>query len=217
MSSINRSMSHIITAGSILFDNTASNPLILSKLSQFGYSETEMEAGKALFARITTLPSHIKNVEAEKMEQIRIFNLKRKEVGEIYQVHLKIARIVFKKDEGAIIKLGLKGTRSRVGTKWIAMAAQFYGNILRIPDYLERMGRFNISEENLRAGKDMIEELEDLREAKEAAKGTLKDEVRKMKEATLEWLEWESTFLKIAKIALVDNKYLIESLGEDYR
>ncbi|MEM0941616.1 MAG: hypothetical protein AAF600_19235 [Bacteroidota bacterium] len=75
-----------------------------------------------------------------------------------YLKHLKIARIALKNHRGAQEALQLTGARKESLSGFLKQVNVFYTNALEMPNVIAAMSKYNITEEKLKQGRDLMEE-----------------------------------------------------------
>ncbi|MGD9487146.1 MAG: hypothetical protein AB7W47_03950 [Calditrichaceae bacterium] len=213
MTMSSQSMAIRMMAAELAITNALSDEQVKSYLAEYGYDDTRLNEGKALFDTAHELQQKQIREYGEQYEATDAVNSVKDKASAVYMKHVKIARIALQSDRGAAQKLDLNGRRKGSLSGWLAQATQFYINATTAPDIITAMAKFNITEEKLLAGKQLIEETVSLNAAQEKEKGEAQQATVERDEA-LDALEfWLSDFIAIARIALEEKPQLLEKLG----
>ena len=192
---------------------TLNNPPILSAVSPFGYDQTRMEAGLALYdeARLLT---ELQNKEyGEQYKATAELEALRAEATIAYGHALKIARIAFENDKAARQALLLDGPRKKRISDWLDQTRNFYNNLLRSPDFLAVMANYNYPQAKLAAEGAVVEEVQTKHELQNKEGGEAQ-KATKLRDAKLAALDkWVATYKKVAEVALAASPQDMEQLG----
>ncbi len=213
MSKPNQALSTRLLAADLAISNALSDEQVKTYLAEYGYDDTRLNEGKALYNTVQELQQKQTREYGEQYEATDALSAKRAEASAVYMNHVKIARVALQDNRGAFQKLNINGKRKASLSGWLAQATQFYINATTDADIIAAMAKFNITEEKLLAGKQLIEETVSLNAAQEKEKGEAQQATVERDEA-LDALEfWLSDFFAIARIALEEKPQLLEKLG----
>ncbi len=198
---------------SLRIDNSLSNAEILGLVSEYGYTETKLNEGKALYEATNTLFIKQKTEYAEQYAATIAVDEKWKTAHAAYMKQVKVARVALQKDTGAYLKLGLVGARKEAIAGWLLQTSQFYTNALADSGILTKLAEYGITQTKLEEAKALVDEVE-------AANVEQQKEIGEAQQATLdrntkygELTEWDSKYVAIARIALEERPQLLEELG----
>ncbi len=181
--------------------NTSS---IKEAIGDFGYTDERLEEGKRLYDDLVEIAKLQEKKEEEKklcFERKASFQAK---VSSEYMKYLKIARIVFNKDEEAYLALALKGQRERTYDKWYHQVSMFVNNILANEEYLKKMNSFGIKKNDIKKLRKDIDGIQRISEECTRLSARVSSIVKEKKIKMLKWQEWLSDFIKIVRIAIQD-------------
>ncbi len=213
MSKPNQALSTRLLAADLAISNALSDEQVKTYLAEYGYDDTRLNEGKALYDTVQELQQKQTREYGEQYEATDALNAKRAEASAVYMNHVKIARVALQENRGAFQKLNINGKRKASLSGWLAQATQFYINATTDADIIAAMGKFNVTEQKLLAAKQLIEETVSLNAAQEKEKGEAQQATVERDEA-LDALEfWLSDFFAIARIALEEKPQLLEKLG----
>jgi hypothetical protein len=189
------------------------NPQILEKLNLYGYTYERIMAGKKLLDKviglmITQVKEYGKQYAATD-EQMKFLTSTYAQ----YMVVIKIVRVVFKKQPDILASLGATGERPRSLSRWLRRARILYTNLLEMPNTLETLTGYGYTAERLQKELNDVEEVENLHVKQLSGKSVAQQSTQKRDEAFDELCDWFSDFRAIARIALYDDKQLLEALG----
>ncbi len=211
-------MEHFTIASRLLFaQNAITNALgseeIKSAMAAYGYDETRLQKGNALYNKASELQTLQVKEYGDKYSATDAMNLARAVANKIYMEHLKIARIALVGDRGAGASLELDGLRKVTFSGWLQQAKTLYANALSSPDVTTALGRFGITQEKLEAGQQLVDEVEQKLNVQLMEKGEAQNATQERDEAFEELEGWMSDFIAIARIALADKSQYLEVLG----
>ncbi len=193
--------------------NTSS---IKEAIGNFGYSDERLEEGKRLYDDLVKTAKLQEEKEEEKklcFERKASFQSK---VSSEYMKYLKIARIVFNKNEEAYLALSLKGQRERTYDKWYHQVSVFCNNLLANSEYILQMKTFGVTKDNIENLKAELYELQRYNEECMRITASVRRIVKEKKNKMIKWQEWMSDYIKIVRIAIqgisFDNKKRLNKL-----
>ncbi len=134
-------------------------------------------------------------------------------VHRVYMRSLKVARVVFAKEEAAWAGLRLGGARAQGFARWYEQVSTFYHNLLGHEDWLARMGQFGFDREQLAAEQAQVTAVASAHHAKEEQRGASREATQAHRAAVKALRAWMSEFRTIAKIALDNDSALLTGLG----
>jgi hypothetical protein len=208
-----KTIEETLSSSNLLIENILNNQEILSALSVFGYDETKLNEGKALYQTALDLYNEQKREYGEQYAATDAFRAAFEEAYEKYIYYVKIARLVFKNNKGVWQELGLTGKRRDNFSGWLLQANQFYNNALANPEILNKFATVNVTQESLTAGKALVDAAEQANQTQEKEKGEAQN-ATKTRDAALDDLEvWIEDLKGFSRIALEGKPQLLESLG----
>lgn len=189
------------------------NQEILNALSQFGYTKERIQQGKDLWHTANELiiiqikeygDQYGATQNSKAQWEISYSN---------YMVMLKLIRVAFKGNTGALNTLLATGRRSKSLSGWLRESRVLYKNLLENPDFIARIDLYGITKSKLHYDLKKIDEVAanyqlQLKETAEAQQATLNRD-----KALDELYNWFSDFRAIARIALYENPQMLEALG----
>ncbi|MCD4820269.1 MAG: hypothetical protein K8S23_16425 [Candidatus Cloacimonetes bacterium] len=210
---VKKSIQDRLLAANIALENALTDTEILGLLSEFGYDETKINAGKELYNSADEKFQQQKTEYGEQYAATGVLQTKWDTSNSFYIKHVKVARIALKNDYGDYLKLGLGGSRKRTLSGWLVQSRQFYINALGDAGIKTKLAEFGITEAKLQEGRNLTDEVE-------AANTTHKKEKGEAQQATLDrdkaldiMEDWLSDFIAISRIALEDKPQLLEKMG----
>ncbi len=197
----------------IAFTNTEANPVICSALSVSGYDAEQLVVGKNLLYETENL-YRVSLTEREKQaEAYELFRNRRNALDKMFNLHRRLARVAFRRQKLTMDKLAVSGCYQVNYSPWIATAAKFYSELAADPELLRKISRFGVTEEDIRKGHQMVEEVT----AAYAFYVNLKGESQKTtqeKRAAFERInDWMRDFYAVARITFQDQPQQFESFG----
>ena len=202
-----------LMSAKIMIENALSDDAVKTALASYGYDETKLQAGKALYDECFELDLTQKKEYGEKVAATTEFNNLWAEADEQYMKTLKVARIVLKNLYKANQAVLLYGTRKQSFNGWQEQAVSFYANILKDSQLLEAMALYGYPEDRLQQEYQTVKEVieKELQQKKE--KGESEQATRTRDQKLDELAVFISEMRGIAKVALSDTPDYLEKLG----
>ncbi len=197
----------------VAIDNALDNSAISTALAAFGYDETKLLAGKALYETALNLHLQQKKEYGEQYAATSELEATLSSANKTYMQHLKVARIALRTDASAAEALQLDGRRKKTYAGWVEQATLFYGNALDSAKIKAALAEFGIDEAKLGAGQASVQEVQTLLKAQHTEKGEAQAATKARDEALEALMDWLSDFFAIARIALEGDPQLLEMLG----
>ena len=207
------SIPELLMEANMAIENTLNDPEILAAVTEFGYDEAAVNAGKVLYDNTNQLQQQQLKEYGDQYSATSAFKTKLAEAKSSYMRFVKIARIAFKNDYDVFQKLGLTGARKHSFSGWFAQVEQFYNNALSDPDVMAKFSKFGVTQEKLEQGKQLALETQasDVNKKKEIGEAQQATLTRDTSADALD--DWLGDYKAIAKIALEDKPQLLEKLG----
>lgn len=204
--------------GKLLFAQNAiangrNNAPVLGLLSEYGYDDTKLQGGKALYDTADGKQRAFLKEYGEQFAATDALHLARAEAGKEYMKDLKLARIVLKDDRELDASMQLSGRRKESYSGWLGQTKAFYANALNSPGALEGLAKVGRTQEKLESTHLKVKDVEDKRnkQLKELGEAQAATEAR---DHALDALgDWMSDFIGVAKIAMEGNPQYLEMLG----
>ena len=202
-----------LLAANVALENTLTDTEILGLLSEFGYDEAKVNAGKELYNSANEKYQQQKTEYGEQYAASEELQTKWDAANSVYMKYVKVARIALQNDYGAYVKLGLEGIRKRTLSGWLVQTRQFYTNALGNAEIIAKLAGFGITEAKLQEGKNLTDEVEAANIAHKKEKGEAQQATLERDKALDTLEDWLSDFIAISRIALEDKPQLLEKLG----
>jgi len=191
-----------ITNSRSILNISAKADSLKEAIGNYGYTDDRLAQGSRLYDELVEIAQQQEKKEVEKK---RCFDQKAK-----FQIilaaenmkFLKIARIVFNKDDEAYSVLILKGARERIYNKWYYQVSVFCNNLLANPKYLEKMSSYGVNKNAVKKLKSDLEELQSLTEECSRVTANVRKLVKEKRIRTVRWQDWLSDYIKIVRIAV---------------
>lgn len=196
---------------------TAGNALkaeeIRKAVMAYGYDETRIKEGLALYEEADRLYYEQKEKYAQQIKATSDFKAARGKANKVYMIYVKVARAALRGNLAAMEKLELKGIRKLSFDQWLSQAKQFYAGALEVPDILEELKVFGVTKEKLTEGQKLVEEADAANMRSEMKRADARKATRDRNQALLKAEQWRGTFITITRLALGNKSQLLESLG----
>lgn len=192
--------------------NAQTDEVLREALNAYGYDDAVLQSGADLLA--TARAAHQKQVTeyGEQYEATEAFQQAFDAANEGYLEHIELARIALRDRTATQAKLKLLGRRKATFSAWRQQALNFYDGAMK-PEMLEELGRFNVTEDGLRAVRNQIEALGELNSRQETEKGEAQEATEERDAAVAALDAWMRDFRDVARIALADRPQQLEKIG----
>lgn len=198
----------------VALENVVNQAQIATTMEEFGYDETLLSEGKALWQSASDAYLLNKTEDDETTEAYATFTSTKEELAATYNLHRKKAKVIFRKDALTLEKLGVKGSLPQAYIKWLEVTKKFYTIASADIAIQAKLARLKITPEDLTAATTLVSRLETARTEYLREKGESQDATKAKDQAFANLDDWMSEFYAVAQIALEDNPQLLESLSK---
>tara|TARA_R110001599_G_scaffold41314_2_gene124992 strand:+ start:20546 stop:21202 length:657 start_codon:yes stop_codon:yes gene_type:complete len=201
----------------IALDNVQTQPKIAAIMAELGYDAAAISEGRAILNE-TRQAYELNQTEGdESTAAYADFSNKKEQLEDIFSVHRKKAKVIFRKDPVIAEKLAVSGAKPRTYMRWLEAVKKFYGIASADTVIQSRLASLRILVDDLNAAMAMITDVEAARSNYLREKGESQD-ATKIKDAAFAKIDdWMSEFYAVARIGLEDNPQLLEALGKVVR
>ncbi len=197
----------------ISLENVETQPVIAKAMEELGFDTAEIAKGKLLLGETASIYNLNKQEFDEKSAAYSNYIAQRKVVSDIYGLHRKKAKVVFRNDLEILKQLELEKALSQGYAKWLEGVKKFYSEIINDETLQTKLLRLKVTKEDLNnAGKEILK-LDKARAEYIREKGESQEATQDKNAAFDKMEDWMYEFYAVAKIALEDNAQLLESLG----
>jgi hypothetical protein len=201
----------------IASDNAEKQAQIAAILDNLGFTSEVIGEGKSLLLATRQAYDGNQTEDDETAAAYAAFDNKKTLLEDIFDMHRKKAKVVFRNDSLTADKLAISGTMPRAYIKWLESAKKFYSVASADAAIQGKLARLKISPEDLTAATSLITDLEAARSFYLIEKGESQDATKAKDAAFYKIDDWMSEFFAVAKIGLEDNPQLLEALGKIVR
>ncbi len=208
-----RDLASRTAAARLAIDNLCRDQQGKEQMAQYGYDEHRIGQLRAMLDRLEKLRNQRMQALAEQHRASDALKAGRAWADKYYKNLLKIARVAFADSKGAWERAGLSGRRDRTFAGWLVQARQFYEGIAHDDAMLKMMGRYGVTGAKLRAGLDMVSEVEKLDRAHKAMMAHTRQAGLDLRQAAKAFNKAMSAFYAIARVALENRPDLLNAMG----
>lgn len=198
----------------VALENATNQSEIATALAELGYDNAKIEEGKALLATTRSAYDLNKTEDDETSVAYADFTTKKAELEDIYALHRKKAKVVFRNDAITAEKLAITGSLPKAYVKWIETVKKFYTTAAADTAIQNKLATLKITVEDITVANTKVTELEAARAEYLKEKGESQDATKSKDAAFATMDDWMSEFYAVAKIALEDKPQLLEALGK---
>lgn len=192
-----------------LIETTRKHPEIQKKLLGLGYAAKNLEQGTALANQVTLLQRSKREKYGVQYDTTDTLQADYQALKDVWEDHLKLARIAFKKQRGMQENLGLNEPRAKSRAQWTEQAANFYN---KITGQYEVMARFGVTKAELDQAQAMVAAFAGVQNEQVRTQGEAQYTTWQRNEARKALRQWVQGFKAMARIALKDDHALLEIL-----
>ncbi|MFJ1473423.1 hypothetical protein ACILE9_04080 [Capnocytophaga cynodegmi] len=198
----------------IIFKNINENDILKTELAEYGYDDTEIAKGKALYDEASQKLDINKTESAEEKMAYEVFDKLFEELKKTYATDRKKVKIIFKDDERTLSALAVKGAASIRITALLNDMDTLYKQLKMKETLLTPLKRLKIDEAHIDTQLDKFAQVEKAYANYIKEKGESQQATKDKDKAFSELEKWVREFYAIAKIALEDKPQLLESVGK---
>lgn len=187
--------------------------LLQQHIAPFGYTPERLQEGKVLLDIAEQRYEHQKNMYGLQYAATEIFHTAWKEAAGVYMHIIETARLAFKNDPLLYKGLGLDKKRREDFGGWQAQAKLFFNNLLENTDAVAQLALYNQTQAQLEAGLQLVRDAVDKDILKRSATGEAQNATEERNTAFMDLKVWFDEFITIARIALKNNKQMLEKLN----
>ncbi|PIF01530.1 MAG: hypothetical protein CR965_01615 [Paludibacter sp.] len=201
----------------LLFDNLSKVADIQAEMAEYGYDQTAIDEGKALYEKAELLYNERKVESAEEKKAYDTFAIKLEELKEFYKKDRKKAKVALLKNTELYQYFQLNKQLPQAYLKLMQEAKFFYEQIQTNLEAKPLLARLKLTEEVATSRLELVNTTFTLRVEYEKEKGESQQATKDKNKAFEDIAEWIRDFYAVAEIALEDHPQLMESIGKFVR
>ncbi len=207
------SISDQLKSSKVALNNSNEDIEIKAELGKYGFDQARIAEGLTYYNEADAAVSAAAAALGDQKLATENLEATKKRAEDAYQALSGVAKAVLKGNEGALTKLGLNRAMPRAMAPFISAGNILFDNALGDPDIKAKLAGRSYTDEKLTAEHAKIGDYDSADDKQEAAKGAYQRAASTEAAALKRLNDWMSEFRNIAKIALKDNKNLLEKLG----
>lgn len=200
-----------------IFENISKNEVLKTELAEYGYDDTEIAKGKALYDTAKAKIDTNKTETTEEKLAYEKFTQKFEELKTAYTTDRKKVKIIYKDEDAKLSALAVKGVASIRISEILDNADTLYKQLKANEELLTPLKKLKIDEVYLDTQIALLEEVKALYQAYTKEKGESQQATKDKNLAFSNMEKWVREFYAIAKIALEDKPQLLESISKFVR
>ncbi|MDO5104745.1 hypothetical protein [Capnocytophaga sp.] len=198
----------------ILFENLKNNAEIAREMAEYGYGDTEVEAGKALYDKVVALHRSNQMSSKNETDTYADFDKKYKAVTSVFMKDRKKGKIAFQDDEPNLRTLRLKALESKSIAALVEDMKHFYGTLDQDETLRDALLSLKIDGQHVKSQLEAVLQAEKAYAVYQNAKGESQQATKDKNQAVTELEKWARKMYNVAKIALENKPQLLESLAK---
>lgn len=203
----------ILNLSEVAIDNSLSDSQIIQKVEKFGYNVNKLNEGKQLLEDAKKKHKDSIILSGQQQDLTESFYEAFKVAKQAYQDLAKVTKAIFKNDKGKLAQLGLDKPMPRSTAGFLAAAFALFDNAMNSPEIKAKLSEYGYDEEKLKTEKIKILDMQEANNKQEAAKGDAQNATKEKDKALKDLYDWVMQYMKIARVALKDNKQLLEKIA----
>lgn len=206
------SIAERVNAARVAIENTQSDATIQAAVAQFGYSTERLNEGKQILDRARAAINAQIGAAGSQRDATAQLEAARKDAEAAYQALAKVARAVLIKEKAKLVSLGLTGKMPQTIAGFLTAAYAMFNNA-QSPELQAALVGYGYDSAKLQSERALITAFDEANRRQEAAKGTAQQSTRDQDAALKALDQWYQQYIKIARVALRNQKELLEKLG----
>ena len=213
MSKPKNSIAKRLNAAQLAINNSLADAQIQNLVGAYGYSVEKLNAGKTLYTAAVDAVNRAQAAFGAQQQATAHVKSARKIARDAYQSLAHVARAVMKDNPGQLVTLGLDKPMSNTTAGFLSQALTCFDNALGVSEIQVVLKEYGYTEERLQNERTKITNYDQANQVQEAAKGAAQQAAVLQNAALHELDNWIACYLKIAKVALRQDKQLLEKIG----
>ena len=213
MSKPSYSTAERLNAIQLVLANSSTYPEIQERMAAYGFDEQALAEGQALYDQAQQAVFDQDKNTAEARSLAAAERRSKKAAWVSYQELAKILRAHFIDQPQVLAGLALNGRTPRATAAFLHRARTLIQAVESDPAVVEALAAYNIDEARLAQHRDAIEAYASANEQHEAARAAQQVSTKQQRDAMSVSWDWRARFVKVARVALREQKELLEALG----
>ncbi len=198
---------------SLLIHNSRSHDQIRTIMGGFGYTETRMQQGEALYDAAMNAVREQQHYTGALHTANEQADLQRKRAMQAYQSLAKICRAIYPPNAPELTELGLIGAMPQRDADFIHAALVLFHNAQTIAPIAMELANYSYDAAKLTSERAIITAYNEANQSQVAAQAASKNATARQREARAAVQEWAACYTKIARVALKEYPALLDHLG----
>lgn len=203
----NTTIAKQLNTAQLAIANSLADTEISTAVAEYGYTTTKLNAGMVLYQTALTAVNAQAAAKGDQKAATADTKAKQKIARDAYQAAAKVARATLSADD--LTTLGLVGSEPRDTAGFIQASYTLFDNAAAG----NLLSDFGYNAARLTAERAKITAFSTANQTQELAIGTAQQATQDQDAALRAMNDWTAQYLKIAKVALRDQKQLLEKIG----
>lgn len=207
------SIAERLNLAQIVINNSLTDEEIKSLVGGYGYPVAKLNAGKSLYTAAVNAVNNAQAAAGAQQQATALVKSAEQIARDAYQALAKICRAIFNDNPARLEMLKLNGVMPRTVAGFLGNASALFDNALGVAEIQTALAEFGYPAEKLQNERAKIVNYDQANQAQEAAKGAAQQATALQDTALGELDDWIARYLKIARVALRDDRQLLEKLS----
>ncbi len=196
-----------------IIENAIASPEVAAALAGYGYDAARLGEGRSLWGIVDGLAKKQVANYGGQYDATQSFEKAWTAANSAYMKTLKVSRVAFVGDAGAVAALKLYGPRMQTISGWMDQATTLYANLASDARLSAGLVRFGYSAAKLEVEKALVEDLRLEIQAQAQKTGDAQSTTAARDVKLRELDTWISDFRTICRVAFYENPQELEKLG----
>ena len=206
-------LAYFMQGAHTLIENAIASPEFAAALAGYGYDAARLGEGRSLWAVVDGLAKKQVANYGGQYDATQSFEKAWTAANSAYMKTLKVSRVAFGGDAGAVAALKLYGPRMQTISGWMDQATTLYANLASDARLSAGLVRFGYSAAKLEVEKALVEDLRLEIQAQAQKTGDAQSTTAARDVKLRELDTWISDFRTICRVAFYENPQELEKLG----
>ncbi|HLP48569.1 MAG TPA: hypothetical protein VK469_21695 [Candidatus Kapabacteria bacterium] len=196
----------------VALTNAVENTKIFQALSEYNMTEAKIAAGHTMLTELIALDKAKTEAHGKQLEARAALYKLLAEVHPGYMEHINFTKLKCLKNPDRLGRMMLFVPREKALNGWLRQADTFYTNLLLDTEMMTQLEANAITVDKLNAAQLKIKEVQKMNAVYQDSKGIAQDALTARDALLANFELWLKEFIYVCKVALKNNKQLLESL-----
>lgn len=183
-------------------------PELKKMLSAHSMDDKKIQVGLTLAQEVEVWQEKQEKTQENARQAQKVFKGVQDSIKALYRPHRETARFAYRQDAEQLQKLQLTGTPEVRYAKWFSQMENFYAKV-----DTKVMAKYGVPTAEITQVKELLSKLSELEVLRNDTKRQAQQTTQRKQVAVKELRAWFSRFMRVARLACIDDPQLLESMG----